>query len=782
MKTIYNIYRHKFFPIVIILFVWIVFSFPFFFQGLVPFPSDYLVSYFAPWSAYSELFTPVKNGAMPDIFGQIYPWRFFAVESWKNATVPLWNPYSFGGTPHLANYQSAVLSPLNIGFLIFPFIDWWSFLILLQPLLAGMFTYLYMRAIKVGKVGSLISSLTFMFCGFITSWMAYGTLGYAVLYIPLALYSIEKYIAFKQARYVLLLSLTVVLSFLSGHFQMSLYFLIFVSVYLIYKTVGTRKIYLPMYAAITLGIIISMPQLLPSIELYLQSFRSTLFQKIEVISWSHIATFLAPDYYGNPVTRNIWKGSYAEWNIYIGVIPIILALYAAFSIRKKYVLFFTLATIITLLFAFQSPLLDLLVALKIPVISTSALSRIVALASFSLAVLSGFGFEMILKDITERKIKRGIVIFAAFFVATVVMWGISFLGILPDAEKSAIAKSNMRLPTILFVLFAGACIFLRITKSKGVKIFSAVIVVIICLDLLRFSNKWMPFEPRSLVYPEVGVTKFVKNISGHDRVFGNFGAEASIYYKLPVLEGYDAVYIRRFGQFISSLDTGMLNDSARSGVDLPLAGEYLLPGANFLGVKYFVHKVSDGQKGWEFPFWEYPPNTIKQIFDDGKYQVFENTNAFPRAFLVSNVVTESKPQKILDIMLKNKTDLLSTAVIEEKASFKNLASGSAVISYYSPQKIEIETSVSSSASTASFLVLTDTYYPGWKAYQCGSNSNSEVKIYRSDFAFRGVYVPKGKCTTTFVYDPASFRYGAYIAIIGMMGLIGMCFLIRRKDK
>ncbi len=768
------------FPLLVIAIVWFIFSFPFFSQGLVPFPSDYLVSYFAPWSAYPELFTPVKNGAMPDIFGQIYPWRFFAIESWKNMTIPLWNPYSFGGTPHLANYQSAVLSPLNIGFIFFSFIDWWSFLVLLQPLLAGIFTYWYMRIIKVGKTGSLVSSLSFMFCGFITSWMAYGTLAYAVLYIPLALYSIEKYISYMQSRYLLLLSFTVPLSFFSGHFQMSLYFLIFVSAYLFYKTVSLRKISLPMYAALMFGVVMSMPQLLPSIELYLQSFRSTLFQKIEVIPWSHILTFLAPDYYGNPVTGNIWQGHYAEWNIYIGVIPIILALYSVFNIRKKYILFFALAAVITLLFAFQSPLLDLLVALKIPVISTSALSRIVVLGSFSLAVLSGFGYEMILKDISGKKFKRSIVIYIAFFVVLTIMWGVSFLAILPDAEKSAIAKSNMRLPTILFALFVGACIFLYFAKGKGVRVFSVIIILIISLDLLRFSNKWMPFEPRSLVYPEVGVTKFIEKISGYDRVFGNFGAETSVYYKLPILEGYDAVYIRRFGQFISSLDNGTLRDSARSGVDLPLAGTYLLPGANFLGVKYFVHKITDGQNVWEFPFWEYPSESIKLIFDDGKYQVLENTNAFPRAFLVGNILVEQDPQKILDVMFKKKTNLLNTAIIEKASTSKSLASGSATIISYSPQKIEIETTVPSDMKKASFLVLTDAYYPGWKAYQCGKQNPIEVEIYRADFAFRGVYVPGGNCKTTFVYDPVSFQYGVYIAIIGAAGITSMCFLMRKR--
>src|SRR3990167_6759385 len=166
----------KFWPIIFILFVWLIFSSPFFLKDRVPFPSTYLVNFFPPWSAYSQFAGPIKNNAMPDIITQIYPWKKFTIETLKIGQIPLWNPYSFSGTPHLANYQSAVFSPFNILFLVPPFIDAWSILILLQPLLAGLFTYLLIRSFKLDKLASLIASISFMFCGFITVWMGYGTL------------------------------------------------------------------------------------------------------------------------------------------------------------------------------------------------------------------------------------------------------------------------------------------------------------------------------------------------------------------------------------------------------------------------------------------------------------------------------------------------------------------------------------------------------------------------------------------------------------------------------
>lgn len=776
MEKIKRIYTSRFFPAIIIFAVWLIFASPAFLYGLVPFPSDYQVAFFAPWSAYSELFTPVKNDSMPDIIGQIYPWRYFTIESWKNLIIPLWNPYSFGGTPHLANYQSAVFSPLNIGFFIFPFINWWTVLVLLQPLLAGIFTYIFVRSIKVSKAGAVVSSLSFMFCGFITSWMAYGTLVYSILYIPLALFAIEKYFENKGVRYLILFTATIPLSFFSGHFQMSLYFLIFVLIYSLYKCISTKKItnFIQLSFAAFCGILMCAPQLFPSIELYLQSFRSTLFQKVEVIPWAYIVTSIAPDFYGNPVTRNAWFGHYAEWNMYIGFVPLCLAFYSIFYIKKKYILFFLLATVITLLFAFQSPLLDLLVLSKIPVLSTSALSRIIVLSSFSLAVLAGFGYDFLLRDSLQKSRRRSYILFGLFIGILILLWGIVIGGVFLEPDKQLIAKSNLRLPTIIFGAFLISLVSLVVVKKHLRFIFPIILIMIIAFDMLRFVNKWIPFEPVSLVYPDVGVTREFKKISGHNRVFGNLGAEGSLYYGLPVLEGYDAVYIRRFGQFIASLDSGKLKDSARSGVDIPLASKNLLPAANLLGIKYFIHKVSDGQNVWEFPFWQYDPETVKLRFDDGRYQILENTNAYPRAYLVGNLEVKSDPQEILDAMFNPSVDLRNSAVIEKKGLHSEIGSGSASIEMYKSNFIQINTS----SSNNSFLVLSDPYYPGWKAKVNGVNS----EIYRTNFAFRGVFVPSGVNTVEFYYSPMSFRLGIYTAIIGFAGVACMCVFLQKKNN
>src|SRR3989344_3800887 len=132
----------KFWVIGFIILFWFIFASPYFLFGKVPYSSTNQVNFFPPWSSYSNFAGPVKNNAMPDVVTQIYPWKKFTIDTYKQIQIPFWNPNNFSGTPHFANFQSAVLSPFNILFFVFPFVDAWSILILLQPLLAGFFMYL----------------------------------------------------------------------------------------------------------------------------------------------------------------------------------------------------------------------------------------------------------------------------------------------------------------------------------------------------------------------------------------------------------------------------------------------------------------------------------------------------------------------------------------------------------------------------------------------------------------------------------------------------------------
>ena len=77
-----------------------------------------------------------------------------------------------------------------------------------------------------------------------------------------------------------------------------------------------------------------------------------------------------------------------------------------------------------------------------------------------------------------------------------------------------------------------------------------------------------------------------------------------------------------------------------------------------------------------------------------------------------------------------------------------------------PDLVELRTVT----SDPTFLVLRDTYYPGWRAFVDGH----EVHIWRTDYLFRGVEVPAGEHTIRFEFSPLSFRVGLVISIISFL--------------
>ena len=230
----------KHWPIFLLIFIWFIFTWPFWLKGLIPAPLDFLVGFFDPWRAHFNI--PIKNPAISDVVNQIIPFKTFTASQWQQGIVPLWNPFNFSGTPHAANWQSAVFYPLNILFLLFNFTSAWSLYVLAQPLLAGLFTYLFARSLKLSSISSWLSAISFAFGGFITSWLQWGTLGHAILWLPASLWAIEKYFNKLKPRFLLLNVLFLSLSLLSGHLQISLYVMIVSLAYFLFRSKHQKKV------------------------------------------------------------------------------------------------------------------------------------------------------------------------------------------------------------------------------------------------------------------------------------------------------------------------------------------------------------------------------------------------------------------------------------------------------------------------------------------------------------------------------------------------------------
>jgi len=111
-------------------------------------------------------------------------------------------------------------------------------------------------------------------------------------------------------------------------------------------------------------------------------------------------------------------------------------------------------SIIVLLLAFDTPLLSFLVFLKVPVLSTSAASRIIVLFSFVFSVLAAFGFDHLVKDIKDSRFKKIIFFLTSFALIFALLWLVVLLKVMP-LDKIAIARQNLILPSFIFSTSSG---------------------------------------------------------------------------------------------------------------------------------------------------------------------------------------------------------------------------------------------------------------------------------------------------------------------------------------
>ena len=295
-------------------------------------------------------------------------------------------------------------------------------------------------------------------------------------------------------------------------------------------------------------------------------------------------------------------------------------------------------------------------------------------------------------------------------------------------------------------------------------------------DMVRFAVKWQAFDPRNLVFPQVETTKEFSKISGYERVLGNLGGEALVYYSIPSIEGYDPLYINRYGEFIGSLNDGKLRESFRSAVIFPKDVKYTEKAINLLGIKYIIHKLSDDNMPWTFPYWKYPNDYFDLIYKDERYKIFKNKKVYPRIFLVGEYKVINNSQKIIDTMFSKDFDLGRSVILEEDPHIEKYSGniGKVSVLKYSVNEIDLKIN----ANHEGMLFLSDNYYPGWIA----KVDNRQVDIMRANYTFRSIKVPKGVHNVKFIYEPYSFKLGILAASIGSLFSLITYFYLYKKNN
>lgn len=172
---------------------------------------------------------------------------------------------------------------------------------------------------------------------------------------------------------------------------------------------------------------------------------------------------------------------------------------------------------------------------------------------------------------------------------------------------------------------------------------------------------------------------------------------------------------------------------------------------------------------------------FEKIYEDKIIKGYRFKEPLDKVLFIREAVYIEDRKEILDNLKSETFSSKQAVILEEKVkelSFKeetdSLVSEVQILSYQQ-SKVKVHLKINSGG----FLVLSDTYYPGWKAYI----DNRPVKIYRANYLFRAVYIEKpGDYTIEFIYSPFSFRLGAVISVITLICCVWGIVWIRIKKS
>jgi len=261
-------------------------------------------------------------------------------------------------------------------------------------------------------------------------------------------------------------------------------------------------------------------------------------------------------------------------------------------------------------------------------------------------------------------------------------------------------------------------------------------------DLLWFGMGYNPAISRDRYYPRTPAIDFLQRNASLSRILGvglMLPPNTAVTYGLDDVRGFDFITVKRYEELITGkAGQFFFYDSAR---ELPVAFP-LLNARYVLVSKSMAHD----------------PKQFELVYLN-EIAIYRYKRCLERALVVFDYEVVSDPAAVLARVRSAGFSPRELLLLEENPGRSADQTGSANpdrtatvrIATYEPDEVTIEASL----SRPGFLLLLDTYFPGWKA----SVNGRSTRIYRADYNFRAVALPSGRSTVRFFYRPESLLIG-----------------------
>jgi hypothetical protein len=723
-----------------------------------------------------------------DMYVFAYPMKVFASYSIQKGLIPLWDPYSGIGTPFYANLQSEIFYPPNFLFYLFSTQTALKFFIVLHFFFGGVFTYLFSRELGLSRFPALFSAIGFSLSGSLISIIDTTSALCATIWLPLVLFLSHRLLKSLELKWMLLTSFTLALQFLAGFPEVFILTLLSMGMMVLLLKRGKKGerglAGIVCFLSIILALSLAMGQLLPFLEFIGLSTRSKGLTYDAAVQGAlhpgHWIKLFIPDFYGNPmevrptpIPEGWLKG------IYVGLMPLILAILATFRLNREKTLLILLSGMAVLfslgdhffLYRFLFPLGLRIV--RFP-------SKFFILATFTLPVLSGYGLEEIQTLVNNRrnlnhseKERRRMTLFLTILMVAgtlgVLVWvklGLTWIPKLyawndsfrPEWAQTFFLNSlTPSLRSLTILLTSGGILLLVLYQKLPLAFFKGLVLILVVSDLFVHNFKLMPvvsshafeFPTRTVSFlkAELNSEGCSNELSGCISPFRVYstpltqqGAQfllashkydeqtiltatdllipnIGLIFQIPNALTKGSVELASYERYRNKLES-LWRSGYRKGTSSSEKATYetLL---DRLNVKYVVSAAPLSPQEFD-------------LVQEGPVKIFQNKTFLPRAYRVPDKDLFKTPEIPADQVVPVKIEQIT------------------------PHDIKIELS----EEGGKWLVLANQYYPGWRVYGDGR----EMMIQEVDDLFMGLELPPGIRHIQFKYQPGSFKIGLFVSL------------------
>ena len=700
-----------------------------------------------------------------DVMVQNHPFRDFFARALRAGQLPLWNAAINCGFPLFAEGQAGPLYPPNVVLALL--LPTWAALnwnIVLHLWLAGAGMYALVRGFGAVRPAALCAGLCYALSGYMVVRAMSPNFIDVCAWLPLLFWLVDRILNRGAFLYGLLLALVLGLQLLAGHPQAALYGSVAVAGYWLYRSwvQGVGWIAWPALAgALALGVALAAVQLVPTAELVQLSNRGSGLSWASFVAMSlppeRLATLVWPNLFGNSAhgtygSREV--GFFIQLCAYVGVVPLFLAWAALRERRDGHVGFFAVLALAGLVLALGQYTAIFSVFYQIPGFSLFRIpTRFLLWFAVGASVLCGLGLDQVLRRQRCRPANGWLVATVLGAASAGLLWasGVALLGdgSEPTRYIHHLRGDGLRLAGALAL---GGWLLGR--RARRAAAWAAPVVIFV--ELYSFGAHFngtidpaayteTPATARQILadHATVAPPRIVSLVSERNSPFDWHGGWA-----------YDLASYRRYNETLRMYSGGQYGVANAlpgwSPLHLYRHGEFARGYPAFAALAGVEYAVRYGHGG-----------TI---------DVQHLPAALPRAYVVGQFHLAPSPQAGLRYMARG-FPLRREVVLEEAPAASVGPGGAARITRYADEEV----AVALADSASGILVLSDTYYPGWRAFVDGV----EHPILRANHVFRAVEVSAGAREVVFLYEPDSFRYGLLVSVAAAGLWLGLAWGGRR---